>query len=141
MATDASNPRTKRVVTCFLLRHSRILILKRSQRVSTFKEKWAAVSGYIECDTDSQSLTEIEEETGFSPADVKLLKTGRPLEVNDAQNGVLWIIHPYLYKVVTDKPVRIDWEHNEFRWIEPAELGNFETVPGLAEALSSVMQG
>jgi hypothetical protein len=61
-----------------------------------------------------------------------------PLEVDDSPNGVRWKVHPYLYRVITGKPVHIDWEHDEFRWIEPAELGRFETVPGLAEALSKV---
>jgi len=129
----------KHVVTCFLLQNYRILLLKRSQQVGTFKGRWAAVSGYIESDADCQSLVEIEEETGFSPADVALLKKGLPGEVDDTQNRVRWIIHPYLYKVITDKPVRIDWEHIEFRWIAPQQLVFFETVPGLVQALSNVL--
>jgi len=129
----------KHVVTCFLLRNSSILLLKRSQHVSTFKGKWAAVSGYIEADADRQSLVEIEEETGLLPTDITLIKKGELIEVEDIQNGVRWVVHPYLYKVIKDKPVRINREHDEFRWIKPAELGIFETVPGLSEALSSVL--
>ena len=140
MAEDTlSSSQVKHVVTCFLLQNYRILLLKRSQQVGTFKGRWATVSGYIESDADCQSLVEIEEETGFSPADVSLLKKGLPIEVDDTQNRVRWIIHPYLYKVITDKPVRIDWEHIEFRWIAPQQLGFFETVPGLVEALSNVL--
>jgi 8-oxo-dGTP diphosphatase len=140
MAEDTlGSSKVKHVVTCFLLQHSRILLLKRSQQVGTFKGRWAAVSGYIESDADCQSLVEIEEETGFSPADMELLKKGPTIEVDDTQNGVRWIIHPYLYKVITHKPVRIDWEHDEFRWIAPQQLVFFETVPGLAEALSNVL--
>jgi 8-oxo-dGTP diphosphatase len=140
MAEDTlGSSQVKHVVTCFLLQNSRILLLKRSQQVGTFKGRWAAVSGYIESDSACQSLVEIEEETGFSPADVALLKKGLPIEVSDTQNGVRWIIHPYLYEVITHKPVRIDWEHIEFRWIAPQQLGGFETVPGLVEALSGVL--
>jgi len=139
MATEASGSlKVTHVVTCFLLRNSRILLLKRSARVGTFKGRWATVSGFIESDDDSQSLIEIEEEIGLLPADLNLKKKGAFLEVDDASNGVRWIIHPYLYRVITDKPIHIDWEHDEFLWIEPTELGSLETVPGLAEALSRV---
>jgi len=139
MATEASGSlKVTHVVTCFLLRNSRILLLKRSAMVDTFKGRWAAVSGFIESDDDSQSLIEIEEETSLLPADLNLKKKGAFLEVDDASNGVRWIVHPYLYEVMGDKPVRIDWEYDELLWIEPAELGRFETVPGLAEVLSRV---
>jgi 8-oxo-dGTP diphosphatase len=140
MAEDSPGSlQAKHVITCFLLQNSRILLLKRSQHVGTFKGKWAAVSGYIESDADRQSLIEIEEETGLLPNDTTLIKKGESVEVEDIQNRVRWLVHPYLYKVITDKPVRIDREHDEFRWIKPAELGIFETVPGLSEALSSVL--
>ena len=134
MAEDTlSSSQVKHVVTCFLLQNYRILLLKRSQQVGTFKGRWATVSGYIESDADCQSLVEIEEETGFSPADVALLKKGLPIEVDDTQNRVRWIIHPYLYKVITDKPVRIDWEHIEFRWIAPQQLVFLKPSRGLSK--------
>ncbi|RJO61213.1 MAG: NUDIX domain-containing protein [Dehalococcoidia bacterium] len=139
MAPDApGSPQVKHIVTCFLQQNFRILLLKRSQHVSTFKGKWAAVSGYIEAGSDRQSLVEIEEETGLLPTDVMLIKKGDTVEVEDIQSRVRWVVHPYLYKVIGDKPVRIDWEHDEFQWIEPNKLGSFETVLGLAEALSRV---
>jgi 8-oxo-dGTP pyrophosphatase MutT (NUDIX family) len=138
MAEDACCSQVKQVVTCFLLQNSHILLLKRSQHVRTFKGKWAAVSGYIESDADHQSLTEIEEETGLLPTDVMLIKKGEPIEVENIQNRVRWVVHPYLYKVITDKPVRIDWEHVEFRWIDPDVLADFDMVPMLIETLSRV---
>ena len=131
----------KHVVTCFLLRRSRILLLKRSLKVGTFKCKWAAVSGFIESDPDSQSLIEIEEETGLLPTDVKLLKTGNHLKIEDVLNHTCWIIHPYLYEIIADKPIRIDWEHSEYRWIDAESIGGFDSVPMLREACASVYEG
>ena len=43
--------RERSVVTCFLLRRGRILVLRRSQRVGTHRGKWAGVSGTIEAAT------------------------------------------------------------------------------------------
>jgi hypothetical protein len=86
----------KNVVTCFLLQYSRILLLKRSFLVGTFRGKWFAVSGYIETDADKQSLIEINEETGLLPEDLILQRKGLPMIAGDKVNGIFWIVHPYL---------------------------------------------
>ena len=139
MPTASGLPQSFHVVTCFLMKDDRILILKRSQKVGTFKGKWAGVSGFIETLPESQSLLEIYEETGLTTSDIALVKAGLPFEVEDTQNNILWAIHPYLYKVTGQRPISIDWEHFEYKWIKPDELSGFDTVPGLQEALERVL--
>jgi 8-oxo-dGTP diphosphatase len=131
-----------KVVTCFLLRRSggdEILLLRRSQQVSTYRGRWAGVSGYIE-ETDplSQAYREIEEETGLTREDVQLLRTGEPLEVVDAEAERRWIVHPFLFEVREPARIRADWEHVETRWIRPKDIFHYETVPQLAETLLRV---
>jgi 8-oxo-dGTP pyrophosphatase MutT (NUDIX family) len=121
------------------MRDERVLVLKRSNKVGTFQGKWAAVSGFIESYPQSQSLLEIKEETGLESSDVELLRAGLPFEVEDEENNVLWVIHPYLYKVKSQKDIRIDSEHFEYEWIDPVDLSKYDTVPGLQEALERVM--
>ena len=54
------------VVTAFLEFDGLILILRRSTSVRTMKEKWGAVSGYLEKnDPLTQAIIEINEETGL----------------------------------------------------------------------------
>ncbi len=131
------------VVTCFLVRRSgggeEILLLRRSQRVSTYRGRWAGVSGYIE-ETDplTQAYTEIEEETGLAREDVQLLRTGKPLEVVDAEADRRWIVHPFLFEVREPARIRTDWEHTETRWIRPKDIFRYETVPQLVETLMQV---
>jgi len=135
--------REAKVVTCFLVRRSgggeEILLLRRSQRVSTYRGRWAGVSGYIE-ETDplTQAYTEIEEETGLAREDVQLLRTGEPLEVVDAEADRRWIVHPFLFEVREPARIRTDWEHTETRWIRPKDIFRYETVPQLAETLMQV---
>jgi 8-oxo-dGTP diphosphatase len=132
-----------KVVTCFLLRRSgggdEILLLRRSQRVGTYRGRWAGVSGYIE-ETDplSQAYREIEEETGLTREDVQPLRTGEPLEVVDAEAERRWTVHPFLFEVREPARVRADWEHSETRWIRPKDIFRYETVPQLAETLLRV---
>ena len=54
------------VVTCFLTHRGRILLLKRSDRVGSYRGRWAGVSGYMETEPDAQALVEIFEETGLA---------------------------------------------------------------------------
>jgi 8-oxo-dGTP diphosphatase len=135
--------RQANVVTCFLLRRSgdgdEILLLRRSQQVGTYRDRWAGVSGYIEeTDALTQAYTEIEEETGLAREGVQLLRTGDPLEVVDAEADRRWIVHPFLFEVREPDRIRTDWEHTETRWIRPKDILQYETVPQLAETLMRV---
>jgi 8-oxo-dGTP diphosphatase len=129
----------KKVVTCFLESEGEILILRRSGEVGSYRGSWAGVSGYIESTADEQALTEIEEETSLKRDDVELLKKGEPLAVEDEGLETRWLVHPYLFRIKDRERIRIDWEHKEARWIRPEDIGNYQTVPKLKEALSRVL--
>ena len=126
----------RHVVTCFLEHDGAICILRRSDKVGTYKGAWAGVSGYIESGHSpfEQAMIEIEEEAHLSLADVEFIKEGDPLVAVDRQMGRKWIIHPYHFRVEDTEKVRIDWEHTEFKWIDPEEIAEYETVPKLREA-------
>jgi hypothetical protein len=130
----------KHVVTCFLEHGGKILILRRSGRVSTYRRSWAGVSGYIETNADDQAFTEISEETELYKKDLKLIKKGKPLEVIDKDLNRKWIVHPFLFHVRAPEKIKTDWEHTEVKWIKPGELKKYETVPGLAKALARVIK-
>jgi len=128
----------KQVVTSFLESESKILILRRSDRVSTYQGRWAGVSGYMEKGADEQAFIEIEEETSLTQDDLKLIKRGKPLLIRDEKLGIKWVVHPYLFRIKDRNKIRIDWEHREIRWVDPKEIDSFETVPMLKETLARV---
>jgi PncC family amidohydrolase len=130
----------KHVVTCFLEHGGKILILRRSGRVSTYRRSWAGVSGYIETNADDQAFNEISEETELYKKDLKLVKKGKPLEVIDKDLNRKWIVHPFLFHVRAPEKIKTDWEHTEVKWIKPGELKKYETVPGLAKAMARVIK-
>src|SRR5215831_3634885 len=134
-----SDPKRVNVVTVFLEHDKKILILKHSQNVKTMKAKWAGISGYIEHEEPvMRALKEIEEETGLYNNNVRLINIGEPLEAIQANDPeITWIVHPYLFSSNTDQ-IRIDWEHDEYRWINPKEIKNYETVLRLGDALDRV---
>ena len=130
----------RHVVTCFLERGGQIMLLRRSEHVSTYRGKWAGVSGYIEegSSPSQQAWTEIEEEAGLDVDDVELVREGLPLEVEDSQLGRRWIVHPFRFRVLRPERIKIDWEHTEAKWIDPADICRCETVPNLREAWQRV---
>jgi 8-oxo-dGTP diphosphatase len=130
----------RHVVTCFLEHDGQIMILRRSERVGTYRGKWAGVSGYIEkgVTASQQAWTEIQEEAGLDSADVELAQEGQPLEVVDPELGRKWIVHPFRFLALKPDKIKIDWEHTEAKWIAPEDIGRHDTVPKLREAWQSV---
>lgn len=128
----------KHVVTCFLESEGRILLLRRSEKVGSYRGRWAGVSGYVESDPDTQALTEIREETGLDDEDISLSKKGEPLRIEDEELSTRWVVHPYLFHVNSPAKIKIDWEHVDYRWIEPKTIGNYDTVPALEKTLNQV---
>lgn len=132
------------VVTSILESEGEILLLLRSEKVGTYQGKWAGVAGFLENDPDTQALTEIREETGLKPerqrsaADVTLVRKAVPILVEDKERGWKWLVHPYLFHVRDKSKIRIDWEHQETRWIDPKDIEKYDTVPGLKEVLAAV---
>ena len=131
----------RHAVTSFLESNNEILILLRSEYVSTYRGKWGGISGVIDEDNtaDEQAFIEIEEETGLSRDDVSLRKKGDPLIFDDETLKVRKVIYPYLFHVKDRNRIKIDWEHTEARWIKPENLHSYETMPRLKETLDRVL--
>ncbi len=125
-----------KVVTSFLEHDGKILILRRSDKVRTMKHQWAGISGYIESNETSLecAIKEIEEEVGLKKEDVKLVKAAEPLEVPDNERDILWIVNPHIFKT-SNTNIRLDWEHDQYKWIDPEEIANYDTVIMLKETL------
>lgn len=139
MAPDNSPQGTyesRHVVTAFLEHNGKILIVRRSQAVGTHRGRWSGISGYLEHEPLEQALVEIEEETGLGEGDVELVSSGQVLEIDDAEHKVRWHVHPFLFHVKHPEAIKLDWENLELRWITPADIDRYDTVPALKETLA-----
>jgi len=130
------------VVTVFVTRGPDLLVLRRSERVGTYRGLWAGVSGYLErSDPEAQARVELAEELGLGDGDVVLLAAGAPIAIDDPASGRSWLVHPFLFGLKPGASPRLDWEHVELLWIRPEEMRSLKTVPGLWEAWQNVAGG
>jgi len=117
-----------------------MLLVRRSERVRTYRGAWAGVSGYLEPGVTplEQAYTEIREETGLDRDAVRLLNEGMALPVEDRAQGLSWVVHPFLFALDDPAAIRTDWEAADHAWVRPANLASYPTVPMLAEAFAHV---
>ena len=135
-----AHPGPTHVVTCFLRRGGRVLVLKRSQRVGTHKGLWAGVSGYVEMGEQPRetAFKELREEVSALVGQFRLVREAPPITFEDPPSGKVWTVHPFLFDDL-GVDVHTDWEHTEHRWVRPEELGTLETVPRLEEVLAAAL--
>ena len=120
-----------------------VLILKRSDKVRTYKGMWGGIAGYVEKGEEpfDTAIKEIREEASLEQEDVVFLKSLDPFEFVDFIDGLRydWNIYTFLFKTEKKDKVHIDWEHTEYRWINPSKLGEFDTVPHLKEVIFKLL--
>ena len=130
------------IVTSFIKNDDKILILKRSDKVKTMKCLWAGVSGIIEKNDTTpleRAKIEIFEEAGINEKEIELLKSIEQIKIKSTQyKNHEWNIFPFLFSTKNSE-IKLNWENSEFKWIEPNDIKNYETVPELEKILFSLL--
>ena len=136
---DYSSSDIAPVTTVFIKYEGRILLLKRSDKVSTYQGKWNSVSGYLDetVPIRKKILEELREEVGIREENIKSLILGKDYEFT--HNKKTWNVYPALAELKNKPIIELDWEHTEYKWIKPEELKNFDTVPELDKGLKNVL--
>jgi hypothetical protein len=72
---------------------------------------------------------------------VVLVKQGNIVEFSDVYGGEIynWKIFTFLFKTEKKDKVHIDWEHTNYRWVYPSDIGGFDTVPHYRDVVSSLL--
>ncbi len=133
--------RSTKIVTVFITNNRKILLLKRSNKVKSMKELWAAISGIIERNEEpiKRAKIEIFEEIGMQDDQIRLLKEAQKMIVSSPQyQNHEWEIYPFLFESKNSQ-IKLNWENSEFKWIDKEELKNFETVPSLEKVLLNLL--
>lgn len=138
---DYSNSKTALVLTCFIQVKNEILILKRSDKIATYKGMWNTVAGYIDdyVPLKEKVLEELNEELFISESQIEKFKIGNNYEFTDKNINKTWIIYPVLITLSKKPEIKLNWEHIDYKWINPKEIINYDTVPKLDESLKNAL--
>jgi len=130
------------VITVFAKFKDKILILKRSNKVRVYQNKWNTVAGYLNelKSVREKVLEEIKEELGINKNNIFTVHFDQPYEFTDSKINKTWIIHPVLVEFQEEPEIKLDWEHTEYKWTKPGELKNSDIVPKLEERLKRVLK-
>ena len=126
------------VVTAVLRNRGRILIVRRSEKVGSFRGRWSAISGHLERreDPKARAVQEVREETGLRG--LVFRAAGAPILAR--HDATMYVVHPFLFDVPSRR-VRLDWENVEHRWVRPGEeLDRLHTVPRLKDVVAAVLR-
>jgi len=128
---------TALVLTVFVQYNDKILLLKRSDKVSTYKGKWNTVTGYLD---EPRPLlekihAELQEELGITEDIIESYHIGEFFSFTDPTVQKTWIVHPAIVTLNRLPRITLDWEHTDYVWIDPEDMTQYDTVPKLSLSL------
>ena len=114
------------------------MIVRRSEKVGSFRGRWSAISGHLEGreDPKARAVQEVREETALRRLSFRA--AGAPILAR--HDATMYVVHPFLFDVPSRR-VRLDWENVEHRWVHPGEeLDRLQTVPRLKDVVAAVLR-
>ena len=129
------------VVSCFVKFNDEILLLKRSNKVWTYKGKWNVVAGYLDelKPIKQKVLEELYEETKITKDKVSTMKIAEPFESHDKSIEITFVIHPVLIELKEKPEIKLDFEHTEAKWVKKDKLKTYDAVPNMLESAKRVL--
>lgn len=118
------------VINVIVELHGKILIVKRSDKVSAYQGLWNGISGFIDEPKSIEEFArqEISEELSIDLELIGNLSVCDPYIVEDQAIDRIWYVYPVLASLKSEPNIILDWEHTDYRWIQPSELTGFEHV-------------
>ncbi|MBI3442533.1 MAG: NUDIX domain-containing protein [Candidatus Sungbacteria bacterium] len=124
------------VVNCVVQYKDKILLVRRNERMKFYPGYWNGISGFLD---DGKSVREnakeeMREEAGIAEENIVSITEGKVFEQDEREYNKMWIVHPVLVEVKTDK-VKLNWEAEEYRWVSVDEAKEFKLLPGFEKVL------
>jgi isopentenyldiphosphate isomerase len=131
------------VIGIFVKYGDEILLLKRSDKVRTYKGLWGMVAGYLDeaKPVMQKALEEIKEELGIilNEQDILSVKIADPFEFKDNAANKTWLTCNILIELKKKPKIKLDWEHTEYKWVKLEDIKNFNKIPSFEQSLKRVL--
>jgi ADP-ribose pyrophosphatase YjhB (NUDIX family) len=137
---DYTDSRVALVLNCVVRCRRKILLLRRSDLVSNHRGKWSCLTGFIDqfLNLDVLVACELREELSIDVAAASEVLCSRSFTFIDREASKKWIVYPVQVTFELLPQIRLNWENDEYRWIFPSEIDDFQVIPGQRRALMEV---
>lgn len=122
----------KTATVAVINRHNQLLILRRGKTAPWMPGRYCLPGGHVEPDEDSQyaAVRELSEETGISyPVDQL---TSITIQYLSGYSKLVWVAKTDIPKVL------LNYEHDDYRWINYCDMYNYELVPRLGTVIRAL---
>lgn len=138
---DFSDTVSAPVLNIFVVFDGEVLLLKRSDKVGSYRGFWNVVGGYIDepVSLEEKVFEELSEELGITQKQVASVAFAERFSVFDEDIPKEWLVHPVLVELKMKVEPVLDWEHTAFVWITPERFGEFLLVKGFEEAFDALL--
>jgi len=128
------------VIVVFVKYKNKILIVKRSKKVLTYKGLWNTIAGYYDepKPLKKKALEELHEETGITKKYIKKIKIGKMFRVYDKKINKIWIVNTVLVELTKKPKIKLDFEATKSVWVYPKDVKKYKIVPSLMIGLRKV---
>lgn len=136
---DYTNIRRAPVINCVVKYQDKILIVKRNQKMKFYPNLWNGISGFLDDgkSIEQKAREEIKEELGLKENHIIKIKKGKFFEIEEPKYNKNWVVHPVLVTINTDR-IALNWEAEDYKWIEIDKAKNFSFIPGFQKVLASL---
>jgi 8-oxo-dGTP pyrophosphatase MutT (NUDIX family) len=127
-------------ILCIAVYEDTILLLQRSDKVATNKNKWNVIAGYYDEYVPAQEkvLEELEEEAGIEEDAISHMHFEQIIEVD--VDGIRWIVLPAVIQLRELPVIALNWENNDVAWATIDDLKNYDIVEGVADLLRNILK-
>lgn len=130
------------VVICNVFYNGKILIAKRSEKVSISQGKWSVVAGHLDRLVPVQEiiLEELKEEVNIKENEIRTINATEIIEIfqkNSEKKIVVLLAWIYL-KCLPE--VKLNWENTEYAWVNENELLEYELGSELKPIIPKIIK-
>ncbi len=130
------------IVACVIEFEGKILIVKRSTKVTGYNGKWDVVTGYIDNPNVSSiehTVIELEEEIGINEESIGEIKIKNTYRYLDPQVKKTLLVFPVRVRLKSKPTIKLNEENTDFKWINPKDAGRYDSVPELDKSIKSAL--
>jgi 8-oxo-dGTP diphosphatase len=121
-----------------VVKNGKILILKRSSKEDCFQEMWDIPGGRINFGEEPEEALrrEVKEETGLEIEVIKPVRVWTFFK----DNGRTQVIGITLLCKHKSGRVKLSEEHEDFKWVEPREIENYNIHEGIKKDMKEAFK-